>query len=303
MKKSHSHLLEKTEEKYEFIEDCCSLHSVERMCKVLKVSKSGFYDWYKRGINPREKENAMIIDTIIGIWTKEPKKQVYGSPRLTKELEEHGLSFRQNRIARVMQKANIRAKTKKKFKNTTDSTHNNPVAPNLLNQNFAVDAPDKAWVMDITYVWTEEGWLYLAIVLDLFSRMVVGWATDKRINKELVVTAFNKAVEVRTPQEGLIAHSDRGSQYTSYDFSKLLKLYQYKQSMSGTGNCYDNAVAESFFHTLKSEWIFFERYKTRAEARTSIFDYIETFYNRERRHSTIGYVSPQKFEQDFLSAA
>ena len=275
-------------------------HSVEKMCKVLKVSRSGFYDWLKKPESERKKENIMILEKIKSIRKKHPKKEVYGAPRLAKELNSMGVSCGKNRIGRIMKNNGIRAKVKKKFKQTTDSQHKHPIAPNLLAGNFMVNAPDKVYVTDITYIWTMEGWMYLAVVLDLFSRMVVGWAMSERIKKELVIKSLNNAIASRNPGKGLIVHSDKGSQYASHDFRALLKRYGFIQSMSGKGNCYDNAVMESFFHTMKTEWIFFEKYQTRTQAKTSIFDYIETFYNRERRHSYLGYISPWDYEKKYL---
>jgi putative transposase len=268
------------------------------MCKVLNVARSGFYKWLGRSSSSRSEQNKMIINKIIEIRKKQPKKLVYGSPRLQKELTEQGMNYGKNRIARLMRNNNIRSISHRKFKITTNSNHNNQISPDLLKQNFSIKEIDKIYVTDITYVSTREGWLYLAVVLDLCSRRVVGWDTSDRISKELVISAIDKAVSSRKPQEGLIVHSDRGSQYASDDFRKYLENHKFKQSMSGAGNCYDNAVMESFFHSLKIEWIYFEDYQTRSQARNSIFDYIETFYNRERRHSSINYVSPAKFEQN-----
>ena len=251
----------------------------------------------------REKENGAILEAIKAVRKEQPKKEVYGAPRLAKELNEIGLMCGKNRVARIMRKNDIRAKTKKKFKRTTDSQHKNPVASNLLAGNPSVNRPDRVYVTDITYIWTAEGWLYLAVVLDLFSRMVVGWAMSVRITRELIIEALNRAILSRRPGTGLIVHSDRGSQYASYDYRVLLARCGFRQSMSGKGNCYDNAVMESFFHTMKTEWVFFEKYLTRAQAKTSIFDYIETFYNRERRHSKLEYMSPCNYEREFSMAA
>ena len=273
------------------------------MCIVLKVSRSGYYGWMRKPESERKMENEEILDAIKEIRAKEPKKQVYGSPRMTKEMNEQGFSCGKNRVARIMHDSGIRAKTVKKFKQTTDSNHKLPIAPNLLGGDFTIDAPDKVYVTDITYIWTAEGWLYLAIVLDLFSRMVVGWAVSMRITSELVIEALNRAILMRRPEKGLIAHSDKGSQYASHDYRALLNMHGFRQSMSGKGNCYDNAVAESFFHTMKTEWVFFEKYLTRSQAKTSLFDYVETFYNRERRHSTLNYLSPWNYEQKFSMAA
>lgn len=273
------------------------------MCIVLKVSRSGYYGWMSKPESERKMENEEILDTIKEIRAKEPKKMVYGSPRLTKEMNERGFLCGKNRVARIMRKNGIKAKTVKKFKRTTDSNHRLPISPNLLDGHFSVDAPDKVYVTDITYIWTEEGWLYLAMVLDLFSRMIVGWAVSARITSELVIEALNKAIRARKPAKGLIAHSDKGSQYASQDYRALLNEHGFIQSMSGKGNCYDNAVAESFFHSMKTEWVFFEKYQTRARAKTSIFDYIETFYNRERRHSYLDDVSPLEYERSFAMSA
>ncbi len=224
------------------------------------------------------------METIKDIRKGQPKKQVYGSPRMAMEVNDKGLLCGKNRVARIMKDNGIKARIKKKFKQTTNSCHDDPIAPNLLAQKFDVDAPDKVYATDITFIWTTEGWLYLAVVLDLFSRMIIGWTVRSRITDELVVEALNKAISSRKPKKGLIVHSDRGSQYTGYEYRKLLSKHGFIQSMSGSGNCYDNAVAESFFHTIKTESVSFEKYQTRAQAKTNLFDYIELFYNRERRH-------------------
>jgi putative transposase len=273
------------------------------MCLVLRVSRSGFYGWLKKPKSERRKENEVIREAIETLRREQPKKQVYGSPRLTRELCDQGIRCGKNRVAGIMRDNNIRAKTKKKFRRTTDSRHNEVLAPDLLEREFTVSAPDKVYVTDITYIWTMEGWMYLAVVLDLFSRLVVGWAMSMRITSELVVEALNAAISSRKPEKGLIVHSDRGSQYASYDYRMLLAKHGFRQSMGGTGDCYDNAVMESFFHTLKTEWVFFEKYQTRSQAKTSLFDYVETFYNRERRHSTLNYLSPLGYEQKYAMAA
>ena len=220
----------------------------------------------------------------------------YGSPRIAKELEARGVRCSENRVARRMQVSRIVAKTKRRFKVTTRSKHNHPVAYNLVNQNFNTERPDQTWVSDITYVWTREGWLYLAVILDLFSRQVVGWSMSYSLSQELALKAFRQALWRRSPGSGVIFHSDQGVQYACQAFRDLLKEHKFVQSMSDKGNCYDNAVAESFFHTLKMELVYFESYQTRDEARKSIFEYIEIFYNRQRRHSTLNYLSPVNFE-------
>ena len=216
------------------------------------------------------------------------------------ELKSRNRHCGKNRTARIMKKANIRAKAKKKWKATTKSVHHYPVSANLLEQVFLTDRPDRIWTSDITYIWTEEGWLYLCIVLDLFSRKVVGWCMSEWLKREIVLSAINQAVVRRQPVVDVIFHSDRGAQYACNETVDLLKRLKFIQSMSRKGNCYDNAVTESFFHTLKTEQIFWRKYKTRDEARQDIFNYIETFYNRERRHSTLDYVSPADYEDNWL---
>lgn len=273
------------------------------MCCVFKVSRSGFYYWLSCPESKRRTENMEILEAIKEIRQSQPKKEVYGALRMLRDLTEQGFCCGRNRVAAIMRKYGIHSRIKRKFKRTTDSAHSNPIAPNILRQNFSVEAPNKIYVTDITYVRTAEGWLYLAAVLDLFSRMIVGWSTSSRIGKELVTEALQRALKARKPEKGLIVHSDRGSQYASDEYRTLLNKHSYVQSMSGSGNCYDNAVMESFFHSLKVEHIFFEKYATRAEAKTSIFDYIETFYNRERRHSQLNYVSPLLYEKNYVKAA
>jgi len=221
----------------------------------------------------------------------------YGSPRITAELKAGGIVCSENRVARLMSENNIRAKCKRKFKRTTVSDPKRKPAPNLLQGNFNIPARNQAWVSDITYVYTRQGWLYLATVMDLFSRKIVGWSMSRRMQKELVLNAFGNAVNRRNPDRGLIFHSDRGSQYSSDDLYKLLDDKKFKQSMSGKGNCYDNAVAESFFATLKTELMKGTVFDDRDQARLAIFDYIDVFYNRTRRHSKLGYLSPTEFEK------
>ena len=236
----------------------------------------------------------MLLDKIKEVHKK--SKQRYGSPRITKELKEQGTPCSENRIAKIMSKNKIRAKTKRKFKATTNSKHNYPVAPNLLNQRFTARGPNQIWVTDITYVWTREGWLYFAGILDLYSRQIVGWALEKRQTKALVEKALMQAILRRKPPKGILHHSDQGSQYASDGYQKLLHRYGFIPSMSRQGNCYDNAVMESFFRTLKTELVYFEDYQTRNQARNSIFEYIEIFYNRQRKHSSLGYLSPVTYE-------
>ncbi len=281
--------------KYIFIEKHRSSFAVEKMCRVLKISKSGYYAWRDKPKSKRGLANEKLDHHIKAIYKK--NKGSYGSPRITKALNEQGILCSENRVADRMRKNDIKAKTKKRFKVTTNSKHNHPIAPNLLNQDFAAYNPNQIWISDITYIWTREGWLYLAVILDLFSRRIVGWAMSNRLGQELVLNAFQQALWRRRPGKGIIFHSDQGVQYACTAFRNLLKEYKFIQSMSGKGNCYDNAVAESFFHTLKTELVYFETYHTREEARNSIFEYIEMYYNRIRLHSTLGYCSPVQFEQ------
>jgi transposase InsO family protein len=281
--------------KYQFIAECRSTFPVKKMCQILDVSRSGYYEWEQREPSQRKKDNKMLLDQIKEIHRKSRNR--YGSPRITHELRKNGVNCSKNRVASLMRKNYIQAKAKKKFKATTNSKHNYPVAVNLLNQQFQADYPNQVWASDITYVWTSEGWLYLAAILDIWSRKIVGWAMSNRQTKELVVQALKQAIGRRSIESGIIHHSDRGSQYASNEYKKVLNKYGFKQSMSKKGDCYDNAIMETFFHTLKTELIYWEHYKTRDDARRSIFEYIEIFYNRERLHSSLEYNSPEEYEQ------
>jgi transposase InsO family protein len=267
---------------------------VEEMCKTLGVSRSGYYKSVKRVKSKREKENEMILKDIKRIF--KDNKELYGSPRITAELKAQGKPYNKKRIARLMNKHDIRAKTKKKFKVTTHGKHKSPLSEDLVKRNFTVSAPNRLWASDITYLWTKEGWLYLAVILDVYCRKIVGWTIDKRLNKELVITALVKALGKRKVEPGLIFHSDRGSQYASNEFRRILNMYKMKQSMSGKGDCFDNAVTESFFHTYKTEEVYFENYETRKVAKEKTFEYIEIYYNRKRRHSFLGYLTPEEFD-------
>ena len=220
----------------------------------------------------------------------------YGSPRMRDELVARGLACGENRVARLMRQSGIRAKQARRYRPTTDSGHTDPVAPNLLARQFTVEAPNRVWASDVTYVWTREGWLYLAVILDLFSRRVVGWHLAPRLKRPLVLKALRSALRSRHPKPGLLHHSDRGSQYASFDYQSALDHAGALCSMSRTGNCWDNAVVESFFHSIKAERIRDRNYRTRAEAYADIHDYIERFYNRVRRHSTLGNISPVMYE-------
>jgi putative transposase len=281
--------------KYEFIRSRRSASGVKKMCQVLKVSRSGFYDWRNRSLSSRRQADQAILPKIVKVF--KDGRRTYGSPRITRQLKAEGECCGKNRIARLMRLNGIKAKTKKKFKVTTDSGHNKEVAANLVNQCFKADYPDQLWCSDITYIWTKEGWLYLAVILDVYSRRIVGWSMSKRVTEDLVITALKQALSYRTPSPNTIFHSDQGRQYASGRLRKLLENQKIQASMSGKGNCYDNAISESFFHTLKTELTYFENYHTREEAKSSIFEYIEVFYNRQRRHSAIGYKTPVDFEK------
>ena len=277
-----------------------SCHGVKKMCQVIEASRSGYYRWRKQPRSKRQKENEKILMEIKG--SHKNSRGTYGSPRITRDLQAGGRKCGENRVARLMKINGIAGKAKKKFRATTNSKHDLPVAENLLNQNFAAQKPNTVWVSDITYIWTLEGWLYLAVILDLYSRQVVGWAMSNRLTSDFVIKALYQAIGRRKPAPGCTFHSDRGVQYASADFQNVLKAHGFIQSMSRKGNCYDNAIAESFFHTLKIEHVYEYRYETRTEAIQSIFEYIEMFYNRQRRHSALGYQSPVSFELKAMAA-
>jgi len=285
--------------KYPFIHSQRGQHSIRMLCRVLKVATSGYYAWRSRGRSVRDYENQRLLVEIKAIHKASGGD--YGSPRIYRALRKKGILCSENRVARIMRKHGIRAKTKKKFKATTDSKHTKPVSGNLLDRQFEVKRPNAVWSTDISYLWTREGWMYLAVVIDLFSRRVVGWAMDKRIKKQLVIDALVMAIGRRRPGPGLVHHSDRGSQYASKDYQKLLKKNGFIGSMSRKGNCWDNAPIESFFSSLKRERVYHRTYRTRLEARTDIFNYIECWYNPHRLHSTLGYQSPAEFENEAIN--
>ena len=286
--------------KYWFIDQHRCMHRVQKMCIVIGASRSGYYRWNRQPQSKRQMENEKILMEIR--QSHKNSHMTYGSPRITLDLKANGTKCSKNRVARLMKTNGIAGKAKKKFKATTNSNHNLPVAENLLKQNFTATKPNTVWVSDITYIWTMEGWLYIAVILDLYSRQVVGWAMSDRLTSDFVIKALNQAIGRRNPGTCCIFHSDRGVQYASSDFRNVLKGHDFIQSMSRKGNCYDNAVAESFFHTLKIEHVYDHRYETRADARQSIFNYIEIFYNRQRRHSALGYLSPVSFELESMVA-
>lgn len=264
------------------------------MCDTLGASTAGYYAWRERPISAAQRRRDGLLVNIEVIHAQ--VKARYGSPRIHAELRARGQRCCVNTVARLMRKAGIAAKTKRKFRHTTDSNHDRPVAPNILQRQFDSERPNESWVSDITYIPTREGWLYLAVVLDLYSRMVVGWAMASRTTSRFVVEALAMAVQRRLPGADLLAHSDRGSQYASDHYQRLLKEHGITCSMSRRANCWDNSPMESFFASLKKELVHHEDYQTREEAHASIFEYIEVFYNRQRRHSTLGFKSPTEYE-------
>ena len=264
-------------------------------CIVLKVSRSGYYAWLRREPSARQRRHEELAEQIAKVH--QANRGVYGSPRVYQVLNSQGQRICENTVAKIMREQELRAKVKRRFvPRTTDSDHENPIAPNVLDRQFTAEAPNHRWVADITYIPTDEGWLYLAGVLDLYSRKIVGWSMADHLGCELVADALVMGLLRRQPSADLLHHSDRGVQYTCDDFQGLLERHGITVSMSGVGNCYDNAAMESFWATLKTELVHHEQYATRDEARQSIFEYIEVFYNRTRIHSSLGYVSPEAFE-------
>ena len=287
--------------KYAWIDEHRRTYGLAECCGVLGVSISGYQAW-KRGGSPNRKRltDAQMLALIQAIHSE--LKGAYGSPRMVRELRGRGFPASKGRVERLMRENGIRARHKRRFKATTDSKHALPVAPNLLARDFTPTKPNLAWSADMTYIWTDEGWLYLAVVLDLFNREVVGWSIKPRMTTDIVIDALTMAWFRRKPASGLVHHSDRGSQYASLAFQARLKKYGMVCSMSRKGNCWDNAPTESFFNSLKNERVHGTRYGTRAEAIADLFDYIEQFYNRRRRHSTLGYASPEQFLNDWISS-
>jgi len=269
------------------------------MCDVLKVSRSGFHKWILNRDGIRKKRHEQLLELIKQIF--HDSRQTYGVRRIHAQLRRQGVSVNRKVVEKLMRENDIHPRRKRRFKSTTDSKHSLPISQNTLQREFQVSAPNKVWVSDITYIDTQEGWLYLSTFIDLYSRKVVGWSMSDRMTADLVVSAFDMAVQRRGIAAPKLVHSDRGSQYASEAFRKRLK--KCKQSMSNKGNCWDNAVAESFFGALKSEFVYREVFKTRKEAEMGIFDYIEIFYNRNRLHSTLGYLSPVEFEDKSKTAA
>lgn len=286
--------------KYAWIKSHQGAFSVAMMCQVMQVSTSQYYAWLKQPKTARERENEAIMTIIRELFQQ--AHGTYGTRRLKRKLAERDWLVSRRRIGRLLRKMGLSCKTKRTFKVTTDSQHDQPIAPNLLNRQFDVGKPDQYYVGDITYIATQEGWLYLAVVIDLFSRKVVGWSMVKHMRASLVNNALLMALWSRKPAKGLIWHTDRGSQYASDSHRTLLKDHGIIQSMSRKGNCWDNAVSESFFHSLKTELVHHYQFKTREEAKQTIFDYIEVFYNRQRLHSANGYLSPVVYEESKQAA-
>lgn len=280
--------------KFAFIVSRMVAFPVALMCRVLGVSTSGFYAWLKRPQPERAKSDARLALDVAAVHARSRGR--YGSPRVHAELRARGVRVGKKRVERLMRENGLAARRRRRFTKTTDSAHAQPVAPNILERDFDTSAPNEVWVADVTYVPTREGWLYLAVVLDLFARRVVGWATSELNDTHLALAALSKATSSRKPPRGLLHHSDRGCTYTSDAYQRMLSKLGIVASMSRKGDCWDNAVAESFFATLKVELVDDARYETRAAARASIADYVDNFYNRVRRHSRLRYVSPIEYE-------
>ena len=281
--------------RYRFIKEQEGQFSVSALCRTLQVSRSGYSAWKSRPQSQRSREEQNLLDEIRA--AHQESRGSYGSPRVYQELRAKDIACSRNRVARVMRKYEITARPLRRYVTTTDSAHPLPVALNRLEQKFSAEGPNTRWSADITYLWTGEGWLYLAVVLDLYSRRVVGWSMQSTLDRSLVLSALKGALIQRTPEPGLICHSDRGSQYASCDYQELLSGAGALCSMSRRGNCYDNAPVESFFASLKRELVHRCAFATREEARNAVFEWIAVWYNRKRRHSTLGYLSPEQFEQ------
>ena len=286
--------------RFSFIHVEKARHSIVALCRNLEVSASGYHAWAARGPSDRAREDEVLATHIRAIH--KASRGTYGSPRLHAQLHHEGFSPSRKRVVRLMSAAGIAGLSPKRWRSTTDSNHDFAVAPNRLERDFTADAPDSVWVTDITYIRTWEGWLYLAVIVDLYSRRVVGWAVADHMRTELVIEALQMAVRRRRPAPGLIHHSDRGSQYASHEYRRLLDTHGFLCSMSRRGNCYDNAVAESFFGTLKGELIDRWPWPTKRHATDAVADYVEGFYNSQRLHSTLGYRTPVDVERDHQAA-
>ena len=282
--------------KYAFVSEYAHEHSIVLMCKLLNASRSGYYRFRQHTVSAQEMANVKLLEQIKIVH--QASRGIYGSPRVHRELNKTGNACGRHRVARLMAKEGIVAKIRLRFRVTTRQRKGVAFAPDLLERNFTAERPHQVWTSDITYIWTTEGWLYLAVILDLYSRAIVGWATSDRIDAQLVCTAFHRALWQHRPTSSVIFHSDRGSQYTSRMFRALLAMQPLPFVQSNGSNCYDNAVTESFFHTLKTESVDHEHFQTRAEAHQHLFDYIEVFYNQKRLHSSLGYNTPMTMLQE-----
>lgn len=280
--------------KYSFIAKHRSIWPTRAMCRVLRVSASGFYDWFNRPQSQRQQANSKLLGLIQASFAASDR--TYGSPRIVRDLRDEGVACSVNRVARLMQAAGMKARHKRRRLSGQHLSVVHSVAPNLLDRQFEATGPNQKWAADFTYVWTAEGWLFVAVVLDLYSRRVVGWSMQQSMTAQLVMDALLMAIFRRGQPKAVLHHSDQGTQYTSEDFQRLLESHGIVCSMSRRGNCWDNAAMESFFSTLKTERISRKHYRTRDDLRADVFDYIERFYNPKRRHSTIGYISPVQFE-------
>lgn len=288
--------------KYIFIQQHTSQHSVVRLCVALGVSRGGYYSWLSRPESQRAREDRQLLPRIRAAFRESRRR--YGSPRVHAELREQGVRCGRHRVARLMRQDRLQARPRRRFKSTTQSAHVHEVVANELQRQFQVAIPDRCWAGDITYIWTQEGWLYLAVLLDLCSRRIVGWAIGDRLTEELTLKALDQALAHRRPSVGLLHHSDRGSQYAARSYRKKLASHGVRASMSRRGDCWDNAVVESFFSSLKTELFAGQRWpETREHARRELFEYIEVFYNRKRRHSALGYLSPSRFEETLRAEA
>ncbi|WP_154665063.1 IS3 family transposase [Leisingera daeponensis] len=295
LKKAGAVLREPKAMRFRFIEEHRDIFCANRMCAVLDVRSRGLRAYRSRPASQRQRSDMVVLAHI-----KEQSRLSlgsYGRPRMTEELKELGLNVGHRRVGRLMRENGIRIERSKRYKVTTDSNHAFNIAPNLLNRDFRADRPNQKWVGDISYVWTREGWLYLAVILDLHSRRVIGWAVSNRMKRDLAIRALKMAVALRQPPKGCLHHTDRGSQYCSHDYQKLLRQHGFQVSMSGKGNCYDNAAVETFFKTIKAELIWRQSWPTRRAAELAIFEYINGFYNPRRRHSALGWKSPVAFER------
>ena len=270
---------------------------LKKMCDALQVSRSGYYAWCKRGSSARELENEFLLEAIK--QSHKQSRELYGSPRITADLKSQNIRCSKNRIARIMRANNIRSKIKKKYKVTTDSRHRYPIAQNFIRRQFTAERPNQVWLSDITYIKVHSVWMYFVAILDLYSRKIIAWRLSRSLTNEFVLNAIKKAVSMRQPPPGLIFHSDRGSQYASIEVRQYLLEHCIIQSMSRKGDCYDNAVMESFFDTLKSEFCAFQKFSHGYDTVLKFFDYIDLFYNNKRLHSSIGYMSPVLFEERY----